>query len=1055
MRGRRFGVSLALSSFSLIAACWDAGNSSPGLIALTEAAGDLRLVEGRLCGDFAYGPFQADRQASTVTMRLDALLRAHRVLQQEYDQRPTPQALASLARYDLVWGQPERALPTLLQAVADASSDPCLLNDLSVAYLARFQSDDSPLDLVEAYSAVERAAQADAASPQVVFNQALIRQRLFLNAAAMQSWDSYLELDPRSQWAEEARRNLSELTAQNPSEIWEKERARLENAVFQGDQEAVRKIISRFPQFCREHVLWDVLPEWAHAEGDGNSKEAARLLETARSIGLALAEANGNRLPAIAVSAIDATASGEQLRDLAAGHIALREGRDLYSKPDIQAAQAKLERALTAFRQAGSPFRYWAEYYLALCRYQRNEYENLRLDWRRLRGSLEGSGHPVPLLRFLRLMGMVESVEGRWHESLAYHQKAYQLARDLGEPGEAADSAHRLGETLEQLGRPHEAWQYFYRVLEGALQSPDPRFTRLSYMGVAKSAEKLGANQLALALDDEAVRWAERSGHAQDQAGALTWRAGVRQKLGRHAEAREDLESARRQAAQIADAAVRRDYQANLDAIESRILLETDPESALQALDRTLQTYLQTSFQGALPGVYYQRALVHRALGRLDQAEADLGESIRCIEISRENVGSDELRLSYFESVRDVYDELVALQASRGDGEAAFETAEKGRARLLLDQLQRLPGNRPKHLSELKPFHPLSLQGIRQHLPEGLSIVEYATLPDRLLIWLIRREKWVLKQVEIPSSLLEKRAKSLIQAISTGSPVEKLCQPLSDLYRSLLLPIMPSLQEGETLVFVPERFLVNIPFSALRHPVTGRFLVEDHGNSLAPSSTVLCWLLEAGKERVLDNALFVGNPAFDRTLFPDLPSLPGAAMEVEEAAQLYDHAKVLIGEAARMDEVLSSIDGSSIVHVAAHALVDPIRPFESVLLLTPSKGGADRGMLRMHELFGRSFHRTRLVILSACGTAQGGSWASEGFLSFVQPFLSSGVSAVIASHWKVPDRPSVRMVTELHKRLRAGLSVSAALGAMQRSMIQQKESPSEWAVFSIIGHPGA
>ncbi|MEE8585090.1 MAG: CHAT domain-containing protein, partial [Acidobacteriota bacterium] len=995
MKGVHRALALALGCLGLTgASCRDGDASTPGLSLLIEAVGDWRPVEGRLCGGFAHGPFQPQGNAREVAARYQGLAQAYLLLKSEHLQKPSAQASASLARYELIRGHANQAIARLERAVAESPQDACLLNDLSVAYLTRFGSHDQPLDLVRAFSTIEKATRPGGDLPEVRFNRALIHGHLFLNTSARSLWEAYLELDSLSNWASEARRMAAELETETRAEQWNRERKRLLQASSRGDQAGVLEVVSPFPQQAREYALWEILPAWADAVLAGDELEAARRLQTARRIGQALQQVNGNRLPADAVAAIDQADSRVALQRLAAAHRAFRDGRKLYDEPDIRQAQASLEQALPAFRKAGSPFVYWTEYYLALCRYQLYRYEEAWQIWQRLRTPLQESGYPMPLARFLRLTAMIESIEGRWHNTLARYRTAFELVQDQGEPGEATDLARLLAEILQHLGRSDESWRYFVRVLAGVSESSDPRPKRLSYMGAARWAEKADEDGLALTLYDEAVRWARSSGHPQDLASALSRRAAVREKLGLLDEAKQDLETGRAALAEIADPTIRRDYSAILAATESKILLRNDPPAALQRLGQIVRIYRETSFDAALPGVYYQKAQVLEALGRFDEAEADLVESIRRIEGLRESIEGDELRLSYFYSVREVYDALIGLQASRGKLEAAFASAERSRARLLLDQLDRVPGRSGR----AAPPRPLQLEELRGQLPEGIRVIQYAVLSNRLIIWVIGRTGWDAAQLEIDSTKLSGRVRSLLQGLQKRAPAEELAPQLSALYEDLLLPIEAHLEVGDTLVFVPDRFLARLPFSALLNPATGRYLVEDYPQCLAPSSTVFSARLPKSHHKHTNTALLIGNPDFDRVEHPDLPALQGAAAEVEAVSRLYRQADVLTGKAATKEAFLTSAGDYSVVHLAAHTLIDPHRPFESAIVLAPSGGGS--GLVQMHEVLGREFHKTAVVVLSACRTAYSGLRERGDYLFFVYPLLASGVTSVVSTWWE-------------------------------------------------------
>lgn len=85
---------------------------------------------------------------------------------------------------------------------------------------------------------------------------------------------------------------------------------------------------------------------------------------------------------------------------------------------------------------------------------------------------------------------------------------------------------------------------------------------------------------------------------------------------------------------------------------------------------------------------YAVRSRLHMQKGDIHTALSDLEEALLTAEDLRPEVGGDgENRASFFSTYTRHYDRMVAGLIENGDIEAAFEYAERGRARVLLDQL--------------------------------------------------------------------------------------------------------------------------------------------------------------------------------------------------------------------------------------------------------------------------------------------------------------------------------------------------------------------------------
>lgn len=78
------------------------------------------------------------------------------------------------------------------------------------------------------------------------------------------------------------------------------------------------------------------------------------------------------------------------------------------------------------------------------------------------------------------------------------------------------------------------------------------------------------------------------------------------------------------------------------------------------------------------------RAALH--LDQLDEAHASCQQAMTAIESVRRQINDNDLRLSFFSSRHALYDLCVQIDMRRNDPESAFSTAERSRARNLLDQ---------------------------------------------------------------------------------------------------------------------------------------------------------------------------------------------------------------------------------------------------------------------------------------------------------------------------------------------------------------------------------
>jgi CHAT domain-containing protein len=179
-----------------------------------------------------------------------------------------------------------------------------------------------------------------------------------------------------------------------------------------------------------------------------------------------------------------------------------------------------------------------------------------------------------------------------------------------------------------------------------------------------------------------------------------------------------------------------------------------------------------------------------------------------------------------------------------------------------------------------------------------------------------------------------------------------------------------------------------------------------------------------------------------------LPPLPGAAREAERVAALFTRGEARIGARAT-ESALESARTASVVHIAAHAIVDPSAMGETALLLAGS--AHDDGILRPQEIARLSL-AADLVVLSACRTTRSDMrFGDEGFRGLVTPLFEAGARSVVATAWPVDDARQLALVERFYGELARGLTVGAALRAARLASMRAGDSPREWAALVLWG----
>lgn len=1046
------------------------------LAALAAASGAPRPIEPRLTGGFGYYRCAPEPTPASLVPepRCSALpgedtrapLESQAVERGPGESFVTAEAVERLhvqGIANLVSSRSQRAvewgIAALEEALAKEPRNASLLSDLAAAYVLRAQRQDEPQDLVWAYAAVERALEAAPSFREARFNRALILEKLYLEMAASAAWREYLEIDATSDWGREAADHLAALTGQSWEEEWQRDLSALEEAAAHGDRRTVHRLVDQYRQPVREHVLESLLPDWAEARTQEEMERAARALQIARSIGVALVELSSDPTVRDAVAAIDAAgedrAPGSRLSFLLKGHQLYRQGRKTYQKTQFGGARKTLSDAREALRRGGSPVAGWAELFTAVCVYYAADYDNALALLLKL--AQDPSSAPYPSLqgRVLYNIGILRAVQGDLEGSLVSYLESRSLFEPLRETENMAAVRHVLAQTFDFLGQPGEGWKHRYHALSALRDIPNPDRRSSIFDEAAEASIRQNHLQLALALQSELLQSAPS---AWSRPLAFLGRGLVQLRLGHQEAARRDLEQAEDETARIEDLELRSNLRTEIRFAKGELLLADDPSSALAHLEEGLDLYRKTGRRVHLAQAFLQRARAFEALKDLDRAEADLLSGIREEESKRDRIAEQSLQISFFEESRSVYDEMIRLQVRRGRAEAALSFVERARSRALLDQLAKLPaGARKASPSLAVAFHPLNAAEIQSSLPDAVALLEYAVLGEQVVAWAVRNEEITMVPLGISREDLDTLVRRFLRKLAKRSDATAAQADAAELYNYLIRPLEVYLEGHRTLAVVPDARLYSVPFAALYDTRRSRFLVQDHDLVIAPSATVYLACRERDLhfgDGVSTSVLSIGNPAFARHLFPNLADLPASLQEATQIARLYPISTLLTNAEATAERFLELARESEVVHFAGHAHSNEAFPMLSALLLAPGTAG-DSGVLLARRLYAERFYRTRLVVLAACSTARGQASRSEGAIGLARPFLAAGVPAVVASLSDIEDQATSSLLMSFHRHLRTGKTPIGALGAAQREAIQDPDPAGRalwtWASFEVIG----
>lgn len=921
----------------------------------------------------------------------------------------------------------ERAVDRLADVAARDTANAAALNDLAVAHVARASLRTDATDLLVALDLVERAAQIDSGSLHVGFNRAVILERLFLFGEAEEAWAGYARRDAGSEWAREARTRAAALERARSRRSLD---AALAGLVGTGAPDtAAHALVRHDPQGARERVIDTLLPAWARATLGGDSARARRALAGAQSLAAQLLAAHADSSALHAAGGRGRAGDERAVMRRAAAVVRFAEGAARFRDGAFEQAAPPLADGAGDLRRAGArALAGWAEVLLGAIDIYRADHR--AADARFTAVEREAAAHGELALRARALWGLGLSLarQGRLGEAEGRYVAASALFERLGERSNYGSMQSQLADVMLLTGREGPAFRAQHRALAALHHRRDPVARQRLLLALGRELTDASLAAAAVAVHREAAR-AAGSDLPEAQAEALATLASAEARAGRGVPAAAHLTAARRALVRVHDPLMRERLTAQIATTEAAVAAA--PAAARERLTAAAGYFARQGIGIEQGPVLVQRAHLSLRLADTAAALADLATAAAMIDAQAADAATSWAEREMLEARRDVYHELVTISVARQDTARALEYAERARG----------GGRRPP------------AAGARVAAP-GVTVLAYTPLADRLLVWQRSAAGARLTSVALPAERLElmvERFANLTASDADSAAARALGRTLFDL---LVAPARPALRPGEELVVVTEGALDRLPFAALRDAGDG-YLVERVAIRYASSLDAAGAGAGQPGAPLARAPVIVGDPSFDRALFPELELLGDAAREVADVAAAHPASEVVQPGAATRSAVTRALARASLFHFAGHARIVAGAAHLSHLVLARSGGGFGANVLYAADIARLDLRRVRLVVLSSCGTTQALSRRGSAARGLSEAFLAAGAGAVVSSLWEADDEGTAALMADFHRAVAAGTSGPEALRRAQLRMLAgpaHHRAPRTWGAFRYEGH---
>jgi CHAT domain-containing protein/tetratricopeptide (TPR) repeat protein len=1047
-----------------------------GMLALNEAYRNERLVESRISG-VNYSPLLSTRGGQSKNIDSLAQRHAELLLTEAVRTRGDAASQHALGRFYLAAKNFDQAKQQFEQALKLEPDNAQLHSDLAAAFLEigkTHRGDDegkAAENFGKSLEHINRALQLNGSELEALFNRGLVLEQLMLLSRAEEAWQTYLQKDSSSQWADEARRHLESMQKQNQKS--QRKRAELHQQFLEAyanrDRQAAWVALAQSRSRMGNQIVETLTDEYLKLATENKAAEVAARLAMLKFAGEVEAETVGDLYTIDLANFYSGTTSAQRQRLGRARNLSAA-GLESYNQSEFDKAIKFYTDAFREFRGMNmDPEALFAESWIGYGElrrdgisarkrferlaevYREKSYKSLQAqaihaqsdaltDLNELSKVLALAGEALKIseaiqddstrLRCLQQFVSMNLKFGKYVDSLKFGLSAIEIAQHFQhEPKLIWTFYHELALNFQLLGLPATAIEFENRALELAKQSAWPYIIVRSYTQLGLIYERQGDLTNAVSNGLLALEEGKKVG---DEKSRLTIVSHATMRLG-------------------------------------HIYRETgDFNNALSRYDEALRMFEQLDLGVFRYETHKGKFIALVSAGRLTEADEELKKALALFEQYRTKIQEERNRNSFFDIGQDIYDLAIDFAYNkRHDRVRAFDYSEQSRSRSLLGYLKESPSvvhdGETTDLQHASSARPALFVDLRERLPQEVQLLHYSLGAGKLFVWVVTRDKFESVVVEISEPQFEQKVDGFVKQIAERAVTHETEATAEELYSILIKPVEQFLDTRKQLYIVPDKILVKLPFSALRSSADGKFLLEKFLVAFAPSTNVLIACTNKARSKVegiKERALVVGNPLFSGKSFPDLPKLPSAEREAREVAAYYDSLP-LVGAQARENRVRSQMKNADVIHLASHFVVDPGSPMLSKLLLASENsdvaGNSDSdGVLQVSEIYEMKLTRARLVVLPACQTGLERSYQAEGAISVARSFISVGVPLVVATLWPVESEITSELMISFHRyRKEGGLSTVAALRRAQLDLIgsgdQNRSALNGWASFVAIG----
>lgn len=1023
-----------------------------------------RPVESRIVG-LNYSPLIILRGNDENTENENKKRKIERQLLEKVDENPTAEAFNALGIYYLTERKFDDAIAQFENGLKLNPNNAEIYSNLGAAQFEK-SGQASRAEKIEilpkALASLNKAVELDSARTEAIFNKALVLQELNLPRDAIKTWNEYLEKDNNSKWADEARKKLEELENLKTSGFKSKEQISEDflKAFREKNDSLAWKIHSQTKETTTLRFLPNQLARrFIAAKEENLPDKASESLAAIEYIG-SLEESESADFFFKDLAEFFQKTKAEDLVKLKQAYNLSEQGFNIFAKSDYENSQLKFEESRDLFTETGNVWDAKSlEPWIAHCILRKG---NLPESRKILTDLAEFSGEKK--YKWLEASALEQKattffLENDFSKAVEQHKEALKISEEISDTYKQQRVLIGLTEIYTRIGESEKALFYLKQILVmDDLYFQSDRQAWRNYIYGSEVFSRLNLPDAAIAFGRENLEL----GNEILKNPAVNHNSHI--SLSKLYTAKKDYKNALEFAEKSRETAL----NLNQDSAQKILLADSEIQiglierlsgncdKALVNYDKALDIYSQLpTFTRELYYAKKGKLICFQAQNKQDLVEKELPGILDLYEKYRTKILEEQARNVFFDNEQTVYDIAIDNFLAKGDEKGAFEFSENSKARSLLDFLENKAEIKRGEIAFTDTTKSLNLSEIQEKIPIEAQLVQFAVLPEKIIVWILDRGNFKTVKIEVPQAEIEQKINNYLTTIIEEKDDLKLINSRSaQLYDLLILPILADLNKDKEIFIIPDKVLNRLPFASLYREENQKYLIEDFTISSTPSATVFVLASEKAalkNDSKEEKLLGIGNPAFDKMENPNLSNLKAAEREVREISGIYPHSTNFTGEKATKKIFLQELQKNDILHFAGHYLANKTSLLNSKLLLAQSTDSDSD--LRVFEIAAQKNQNLKLAILSACQTGIENYYNGEGAVGIARFFLAIGVPSVVASGWEVDSDSTADLMINFHRnRKTKGFSTARALQEAQIEAIRTtNQTPFYWSAFNSVG----